>query len=236
VYLLFYSAAVLVCMALLIAFNYRQITMWKIMLYIGWVYILGIYGSRLLATFESHPIHKISVKDFFNSESGLTFYGGYVPILIITLFFLRHVATSKADYLKKLAFFIIVFHLGYAIGRLGCHYSADGCYGSVTFSKFGMRYTWGIKPTLFPVYPTPLFETALNTFLLVVFSTLFRFKRYNQIVCTSFILFPLSRFLIEFIRNNSILALGFTLNQIISLFLMLAQPGLFFLRSKKIPL
>lgn len=233
-YLLFYSIAIFVCMILLIAFNHKSISIIQILLYVSSVYILGIYGSRILAILECHSIRDISFKDIFSNESGLTFYGGYIPISTITFFFLGRIATSKVDYMKKVALFAIVFHLGYAIGRLGCHYSADGCYGNVTFSKFGIRYTWGIKPTLFPVYPTALFEAAINAFVFLVFSILFRIKKYEHAIYLSLVLFPLSRFLMEFIRNNSIVALGLTLNQIISLFLIFIQPLLFFILTKKI--
>lgn len=233
-YFLFYTIAVSASMALLIIFNYRQTAIWKIVLYAAWVYIFGIYGSRLLAILENHLIRKISFRNILSNESGLTFYGGYIPILAITLLFIKHAAISKEDYIRKLSAFVIAFHLGYAIGRLGCHFSADGCYGNITSSKLGVHYTWGIKPTLFPVYPTPLFETMINTLLFVLFLIGFRLKQYHSIIRLSFILFPLSRFLIEFIRNNDILALGLTLNQFISIVLLLVQPLLFFFIQKNI--
>lgn len=226
-YLLFYSIAIFFCTVILIIFNRRQIAIWKVVLYPGWVFILGISGARLLSTLEGHPISEISIVEILNNESGLTFYGGYIPIMIVTLFFLKRVAIPKNDYVKKVALFVIVFHIGYAIGRLGCHYSADGCYGNVTFSKFGMRYTWGIRPTLFPVYPTPLYETAINSLLSIVFLILWWNKQYDCIVYASFIGFPLCRFFIEFIRNNDVVAVGLTLNQFISLFLIFIQPILF---------
>lgn len=233
-YLLFYSIAVVSSVLLLIVFNVGKIPVWKILLYGGFVYIVGLYGSRLLSLLETRSISSISLQEFLTNRSGLTFYGGYIPVFLVTLLFIRKISMSRKQFLRMCAIFLVVFHFGYAIGRLGCHYSADGCYGNITFSKLGMRYTWGLKPTLFPVHPTPLYEAVLNTDMALLFLLLFVVKKYRFIIYSSLLVFPLSRFFIEFIRNNAIIHWGLTLNQFISLGLLIIQTILFFTIEKRI--
>jgi len=179
---------------------------------------------------EVYPLSSFTFNKIIDERSGLTFYGGYIPIFIVTLItFMKLSRERKVSYKKTIALLIIFFHLGYAIGRLGCHFSADGCYGKFTMLPVGMRYTWGLRPTLFPVHPTPLYESVINVCLFVYFLFLFvKNKTYDTIIFLSFLLFPLSRFLIEFIRNNAIVKWGLTLNQFISIALVIIQ-FLFFL-------
>ncbi|WP_344827120.1 prolipoprotein diacylglyceryl transferase family protein [Rurimicrobium arvi] len=233
-YLRLYSLAVLLCILLIGILTFKRVKIADLLAYGGLVFVIGLLGSRVLSILESTPASELSWDKIFNNRSGLTFYGGYIPLVILSIFFIQKFARDQREYLRIAALFEIIFHLGYSIGRLGCHLSADGCYGRVTFSGLGIRYTWGYKQTLFPVFPTPVYEMTLNLFLCIVYLFAFRNGKYREIVLSSLFLFPLSRFLIEFIRTNRMLYWGLTLNQFISLGLVMLMPAIFLISLKTI--
>lgn len=190
-------------------------------------------GGRFLSVLESMPISSIRVTYLVDKSYGLTFYGGYIPILICTLFFIKGFVFTKDAFLKLFSMFAVFFHLGYGLGRLACHFSADGCYGKITFSKLGIRYTWGERQTIFPVHPTPLYEMVINLALFVLFLiAYFKYEKFTLIIFLSFIIFPISRFFIEFLRTNEIVKWGLTLNQFISLLIIPFQILLFIIILK----
>ena len=108
--------------------------------------------------------------------------------------------------------------LGYAVGRIGCHVSGDGCYGIPTASFLGTAYPNGIVPTSIPVYPAPLFE-SLFSFLVVILLLKLRKKEMptGKIFFIYLILNGIPRFLIEFIRLNPKELWGLTQAQFIAL-------------------
>jgi phosphatidylglycerol:prolipoprotein diacylglycerol transferase len=93
--------------------------------------------------------------------------------------------------------------LAYAVGRIGCHASGDGCYGIETDLPWGMAYPDGLVPTLQRVHPTPLYEAAAS---LAGMAVALRFARRNPLAGRIFGLSLLwagsARFLVEFIRLN----------------------------------
>lgn len=93
--------------------------------------------------------------------------------------------------------------VGYAIGRIGCLLSGDGCYGLPTNLPWGMSFPNGIEPTLVRVHPTPLYECLAG--LLIGWWLWTRGNKPRPtgwIVGEYLILSGLARFLVEFIRRN----------------------------------
>merc|ERR1712187_884358 len=55
--------------------------------------------------------------------------------------------------------------LGHVIGKFGCFFSGDGCYGppaDPTLVPWAMSFPNAIVPTTVPVHPTPLYEAAAS--------------------------------------------------------------------------
>merc|ERR1712187_57929 len=55
--------------------------------------------------------------------------------------------------------------LGHVIGKFGCFFSGDGCYGppaDPTVVPWAMSFPNAIVPTTVPVHPTPLYEAAMS--------------------------------------------------------------------------
>jgi phosphatidylglycerol:prolipoprotein diacylglycerol transferase len=102
--------------------------------------------------------------------------------------------------------------VGQGIGRIGCFFSGDGCYGidikpihlfGFTFHPWGMAFPNGIVPINVPVYPTPLYEfatgVAIGGFL---WWRLGKPHATGAIMGQFLILTGTARFLVEFIRRN----------------------------------
>ena len=110
--------------------------------------------------------------------------------------------------------------IGYAIGRIGCFLSGDGCYGIETKLPWGMSFPDGIEPTPpgVRVHPTPLYELAMG--LLIGWYLWWRAgKRHGRgaILGEYLILSGIARFLVEFIRRNPKIIWGLSNAQLASL-------------------
>lgn len=96
---------------------------WSIMIVAIFSAIIGSKLFDILDNFSSflkHPLHSLL------SFSGLTFYGGFIVTVIVLLIFMKVV---KLDWKHVIDCSAPVIMIGYAIGRLGCHFSGDGCWG-----------------------------------------------------------------------------------------------------------
>lgn len=90
--------------------------------------VSALVGSKLFdiidnfSSFLSNPVHSML------SFSGLTFYGGFiVTVLVLT----QYIKILKLDWKHVFDSSAPVIMIGYAIGRLGCHFSGDGCWGII---------------------------------------------------------------------------------------------------------
>jgi phosphatidylglycerol:prolipoprotein diacylglycerol transferase len=95
--------------------------------------------------------------------------------------------------------------VGYAIGRIGCLLSGDGCYGLPTTLPWGMSFPNGLEPTPpgVRVHPTPLYEFAMG--LLIGWWLWIRGRKARPsgwILGEYLVLSGIARFMVEFIRRN----------------------------------
>ncbi len=123
----------------------------------GWI------GSRLGYLFEARQEiarSNQSILDIIFSSGGLVFYSGVLfalPILALYLYrtFGKIIAPKQLDALTP------SLALGYAIGRLGCVVSGDGCYGhGAPYSIPVITHVFG-PDSIFPTYTTPVWNTSL---------------------------------------------------------------------------
>lgn len=108
--------------------------------------------------------------------------------------------------------------IGYAIGRIGCLLSGDGCYGLPTKLPWGMAFPNGIEPVFVPVHPTPLYECIVGLFIgWWLWSRGKKNRPIGWITGEYLILTGLARFLVEFIRRNPKVLWGLSNAQLASL-------------------
>jgi phosphatidylglycerol---prolipoprotein diacylglyceryl transferase len=209
---------------------------WNIMIV---AIVFAIVGSKLFDIIDNfdgflqNPVHSLL------SFSGLTFYGGFIVTVIALLLYMKVI---KLDWKHVIDCSAPVIMIGYAIGRLGCHFSGDGCWGIVNTLPQPQWLSWmpdwlwaydfphnvinhgvpisgcqGANCMILenPVFPTSLYESVIS---FIFFGFIWIGRRRIKAPVVLFGLFMLlngfERFFIEKIRiNNKYNFLGLQLTQ-----------------------
>ena len=191
----------------------------------------GIVGSKLFYIIEewnfgqSKPLSFYLTKDYLFSPSGLTFYGGLLLSIVLMILYSR---SKNIPTLKLFDMMSPAAALGYGIARIGCHLSGDGDYGipvnGTSWEFLGYSYANGTVPTKpgVLVHPTSIYELVMA---ILIFAFLWSIRKKPNPSGTVFayylILSGMSRFIIEFIRINPVVAAGLSQAQIVSVILIL---------------
>ena len=161
------------------------------------------------------------------SGGGLVFYGGFIVAFLLIYLYLR---TKKLDVWRYGDAFAICLPLCYAIGRLGCFVSGDGCFGYSSHIHIPL-ITWvygpadgycASDPSLAWKYPyictsgvrvwnTPILESFFSLLLFIVFFYWGRFQKFKPgMLMAIFIIWnAIVRFGVEFLRlNDAIIPIG----------------------------
>ena len=179
----------------------------------------GVLGAKLYYIIAnlSNP-GTLSLRTVF-SGTGLVWYGGLMGGTAAAVFVIRFYKASVMAVLDLIAPALI---LGYAFGRMGCFLSGDGDYGPPTTLPWGMAFPNGTVPTLERVHPTPLYEIALS---LMIFAFLWKMRGRTMPTGWKFsmylILAAIERFIVEFWRLTSVVALGLTTAQFTSIIMVI---------------
>lgn len=189
--------------------------------------ISGVAGAKVFALIEDLPAFFADPWGMFFSGSGLAIYGGLIGGFFGVGWYLRK---HKIDFLPFIDAVAPALIMGYAVGRLGCHFAGDGDWGIV--NELAQPSWWFLPDWLWAydyprnvlnqgipiaencefrychklpqgVYPTPLYEV---TMALMIFGVL---KWASNVVKTTGVVFfiymllnGIERFLIEKIRVN----------------------------------
>lgn len=209
-----------------------------------WILLAALVGSKLLLLavepeYRDNPWHLLSL-DFV--RSGGVFYGGFLGGVAAAYVLIRR---YRLPWWKTADAFAPGIALGQAIGRQGC-FAAGCCWGKTTTLPWGVEFTEaGHAVTGVPLgvhlHPTQLYESfaALAIFLFLV--RLHRRKRFDgQIVLLYAVLYGITRFSIEFVRDDprgdiaGITSLtGLSTSQLISLLVGLAGLVILVLRWRR---
>ncbi|TGK17214.1 prolipoprotein diacylglyceryl transferase [Leptospira fluminis] len=137
------------------------------------------------------------------SGSGLVFYGGFLfGLSFVTIYVMKH----KLDVKAYLDAAVPSMAIGYAIGRLGCFVSGDGCYGFATDVRIPLlvfNYD-GAHPSGVPVWNTPIMESAVSFLYFAYFQGWARFRNFRKFSLGAqyLILHGIARLSVEFLRVN----------------------------------
>ncbi len=189
--------------------------------------VSGIIGAKLFDLVEH-------LDDFFRdpfkvlfSFSGLSFYGG----LIVAAFAVGYYGERNKIRWPVMADAVApALMLAYAVGRIGCQLSGDGCWGipnpepKPEWLAFAPDWMWSftyphnvIKEGIMihncsgeycfelaqPVFPTPFYETMIcSIFFVVLWSIRKSIVTPGALFSIYLILNGIERFLIEFVRVN----------------------------------
>ena len=191
---------------------------WEI---VGFGLVGGLLGARLHQALYHWPAFVSDPFGFVSGRSGLVWYGGVLGGVVATLWPIRRTRVSYASALDTGALGLAI---GLAMGRVGCHLSGDGDWGTPTSLPWGVVYTnatagWPYPPGI-SVHPAPLYEMIA---LLGIFALLLRLRSRvapaGALFAIYLFLSGLVRFFVEFVRTNSPILLGLTEAQWTSLVL-----------------
>jgi len=183
-----------------------------------WVFLLGIGGARAWYVIQYHqdyfgpgisPLKLISLPD-----GGLVFYGGMVGGTIALLVFCR---VRQIPLLKLCDIAITSVFIGMMFGRMGCFLNGC-CWGdacdlpwAVTFPPESVPFDAEVKRGLIfkdalgsrPLHPTQIYS-ALNALVLAILTYCYYpyRRRDGAVLAVGWLTYPISRFTIEFLRND----------------------------------
>jgi phosphatidylglycerol:prolipoprotein diacylglycerol transferase len=180
----------------------------------------GVVGARGYYLIEkAGSLHGSFLGNVF-SGSGLVWYGGAIGGAIGVIGWMRWRGVLE---LRMLDMCATALALGYAIGRIGCQVSGDGDYGIRSTLPTAMGYPHGTVPTLpgVTVLPTPIYETVTMCLLAYGLWRLRDRVRPGVVFALYLLGSGFERFLVEFIRRNSAVAVGLTGPQLESVALVL---------------
>jgi phosphatidylglycerol:prolipoprotein diacylglycerol transferase len=181
-----------------------------------WSIIWGIIGARVFYVLlypEAFKSNWIAVFKIY--EGGLVFHGGLIFGTIAAFFNFK---IKKLPVFKTLDLLALYMPLAHAFGRIGCFLNGC-CPGKACESILAVNFPGQAQS----VYPTQLYSAVM---LLIIFIILKRIRLkqsfIGQISASYLVLYGTIRFLIEFFRDNPVMALGLSLYQFISLVLIIS--------------
>jgi phosphatidylglycerol:prolipoprotein diacylglycerol transferase len=178
-----------------------------------WLMVSGIVGARMayvIANLDMFVEDPVSI--FRVDQGGLIYYGGFLAAAGALLVFAR----SRGQTVRSLLDFgITSLPLGHAFGRIGCVINGC-CFGtvfrgwpSITFPAHSLPWWQQVDARLIPatssrslpVHPVQVYEAIYNLVLYMVLVRLYRRPhREGMVAVVYFWLYPLGRFMFEFLR------------------------------------
>ncbi len=195
-----------------------------------WIFVGGLVGARLFYVIQYWGDRVRTFADIFRIwEGGIVLYGS---IMGGTLAFFLYRLIRPFPLRPYLDVVAPSLALGIALGRLGCFLNGC-CYGdpcdlpvAVAFPResppwkaqviLGMIPPTALKSL--PVHPTQLYSAIDGFVLLILLSAYFPLrKRDGEVMALLMVTYPVTRFLIEYLRNDEgAYFAGLTISQNIS--------------------
>lgn len=190
-----------------------------------YIIISALVGAKLLLvvtdlrTFLNDPSELIAL-----ARSGGVFYGGLILAVTVALLYIRKIGLPLWTTCDVFAPGIA---LGHVVGRMGCFF-AGCCWGKPTDVPWAITFTNPFAaanvgtPLNVPLHPTQLYEAGAEALILgILLATERRGRPYpGRTFWLYMLLYAISRFIIEFYRNDPRGAvMMFSTSQFISLLL-----------------
>ncbi|AEE14290.1 Prolipoprotein diacylglyceryl transferase [Thermodesulfobium narugense DSM 14796] len=185
---------------------------------IGMVSIFcSLIGARIYYVIEHHQDfanNLISV--FYLWDGGLVFYGGLIGFALAFYFMAKHYKIN----LLTLADLITPFlPLAYAVGRIGCFLNGC-CYGIVANTPISVVFADANVPG--KRIPTQLIDSFVSfLFFIYLYFQRGKEKFIGDLTTKYLIMYSISRFLIEFLRDEARIFFGLTHSQVFSIILFI---------------
>lgn len=193
----------------------------------------AIVGARLYYVIFEWDYYSKNLDQIINLRAGgLAIYGAIIGATLVLLVFCK---IKKANPLKMLDTIVLGIVVGQIIGRWGNFFNREA-YGGFTDSLFAMQIPVkdatvvntdmivNVEGAFYvQVHPTFLYESFLNTILLVLL-LVFRDKKkfYGETLCRYLLGYGIIRFFIEGMRTDQLQLKGVAVSQVLSAVLAVA--------------
>jgi phosphatidylglycerol:prolipoprotein diacylglycerol transferase len=188
----------------------RNLSVDDLIIYIACVTGMALVGAALLYDIVTLGLFEL-LKAIINfnlkkilSCNGLVFYGGVIGGLLGMIFAAKITKTKPSIYYVSIVPYIPV---GHAIGRVGC-FCAGCCYGLESDSIFAVKFknsVTGLSPDI-AVIPIQLIEAVCDICIAAYLIKKYQYScgKNNNVLSEYLILYAIMRFVIEFLRGDSI--------------------------------
>lgn len=247
-----YMITALIGILLILYFTYRQaqrrgldeIHMLYMMLFAG---LGAVIGGHILYGLTNFPLIIQLVQDLSQIPSwsallnrlivifgGSVFYGGLIGGIFAAWRYARRSRLDIARYSDAAAPAIPLFH---AIGRVGCFLSGC-CYGVAWEHGCTYRFSAAPEANFVPRFPVQLVEACLNFLLfLLLFRLSERGRLRGRLLQLYLLIYPVYRFLLEFLRGDEYrgFLFGLSTSQILSIILFITSAVTWCASAKRRP-
>jgi phosphatidylglycerol:prolipoprotein diacylglycerol transferase len=166
-----------------------------------WLMIGGIIGARIAYVLSNVDYFRAAPQEIIRiDQGGLIYYGGFVGGAIMFFIVARWRRINPLDLAD---FTITALPLGHAFGRIGCF--LNGCCGGA-LAPHPSGLTCGLTH-----YPVQLYEAFFNLGLYAFLTWFYlnrRMERKGPVLALYLVIYPIIRFLLEFIRGDDRMRLG----------------------------
>lgn len=199
-----------------------------------WVIVGGLLGARGFYVVQHHETISTFWDIFKIWEGGIVLYGSLIGAGIGFTLFWRW---RRFPFLPMLDVVAPAMAVGVALGRVGCFLNGC-CFGDTCDLPWAVRFPAGTLPWLdhvsggliasdalrsLPVHPTQLYSTLDGLILMALLLAYFPLRRRDgEVMALLLVTYPITRFLIERLRNDegAILA-GMTISQNMSIVILI---------------
>ena len=186
--------------------------------------VFGVVGAKLMFVAKNTDSMHLLI-----SGTGFSSQGALLGAILASIIYAR---TSGVKFSTLLDTGAPAAILAYALARVGCFLSGDDCHGLPTDLPWGMSFPNGIAATTETVHPVPLYEIAYASLIFIFLKSRFNHQSKPYFAFfTLFLLWGISRFLVEFVSANPKLIFGLSGSQIGAAVMVLISL-LFFATSK----
>jgi phosphatidylglycerol:prolipoprotein diacylglycerol transferase len=164
--------------------------------------VSAIFGARLLFVLINFDAFSKNPAGIFKLwEGGLVFYGGLIPAVAVSIWYMRW---HRLPIWKMADLFSPLIALGLFFGRMGCFF-AGCCYGKETSLPWGVvfRNPDSLARLNVALHPTQLYDAANGLAIFFFLIWMGKRKRFDgQILWLFVFLYAVTRFLIEILRGD----------------------------------
>lgn len=217
-----FSYGVMIALGILAAFyivkyktRYIPLSTDKISSLLIWVILAAFVGGKLFFFLEDPSKYLADPSEMLNAAGGgFVFYGSLIFAIPTIMWWLKKEKIAMRPFFDVLAFAGPVVH---SFGRVGC-FLAGCCHGRACDAAYGVVFSHPdtmADPMNTPLYPTQLYDIAVNLTILGVVIWLEKRKKFDgQLFLVYLMMYGVGRSIVEMFRGDE--ARGYIIDGILT--------------------